>query len=111
MAEEMASARSGVNWVPKFFGRHPHLKNLRASDLKSEHAIVLPESINALYDRLTRLVTRYGVLEEKIWNMDESGLKLGESSRFKRVILRASTLARKQVFQTPKGANGNLFRW
>ena len=101
----MASAVLGVSWVPMFFGCHLNLRSIHASALESAYTIVLPESINAFYDRLTHLVARYGVLADKIWNMDKSSLKLGEPSRIKQVILRAPTLARGQVFQAPKGAN------
>jgi hypothetical protein len=91
MAAEISSTEVGRTWADKFMERHPELKRVRASSLDQLRHDVTPASIAVLFDRYSQFRAKYHLLDANIWNMDESGIQVGSSSRFKRVIVSAET--------------------
>ncbi|RPA93617.1 DDE-domain-containing protein [Choiromyces venosus 120613-1] len=81
MAAEIVKTVPGKNWVAKFIEHHPDLKIVRAAALENDRQIVPLESIEKFFNRLVQVLDRYDIQSYNIWNMDESGLAIGDSSR------------------------------
>ena len=67
----------GPDWVTRFLERHPEYKKRRQQPLsvarKDSYDL---ETIQIYFQRLRKACEDYGIQEEDIWNMDESGFRV-----------------------------------
>ncbi|KDN61366.1 putative transposase [Colletotrichum sublineola] len=67
----------GINWVHRFLHRHGYSSiNDKVLDAARQHAENV-ESFQAYFEQLKEAVEKYGIQEEDIWNMDETGFCIG----------------------------------
>jgi hypothetical protein len=89
----------GENWVRRLLHRHPHLdtKYLRKYDY--QRALCEdPEKISAWFARVQKTISEYGVLDNDIYNFDETGFQMGVASTSK-VVTRSDRRNRPVVIQ------------
>ena len=82
MANNLLSARSagqvGINWPYKFVKRIPELttrfnRKYDYQRAKCEDPVI----IQAWFDLVNETITKYGILQEDIFNFDETGFQMG----------------------------------
>ena len=96
-------ATIGELWVNHFIKRHPELKSKYTRRYDYQRARCEdPELIKAWFERVQKTVQQYGIVEEGIYNMDETGFQMGVASTAKvicgsetSVRARSSTLWRR----------------
>lgn len=68
----------GINWPRNFIKRHPELHKQKQKPLAIERARSHdPEAIRRWFEDFRYNVRKYGVLEDDIYNMDETGYRIG----------------------------------
>jgi hypothetical protein len=69
----------GRDWVRKrFLPRHPNLASVTSSAIDSNRVKdTTVESLQAWFDAFQKVVKKYGIEDENIYNMDESGFSIG----------------------------------
>ena len=106
MAEEMLKAVGlpsylGENWHKGFRTRHPEIK---ASDARHVEASRInacnKDSIVAWFEQLDAIVREYKINFTNVWNMDESGIQMGDTGREK-VFCDASTNSGPAIVKSP----------
>jgi len=87
--EDPILAGLGKRWVGNFLKRHPELAAKYGTQLDRQWAYTshLP-TLQAYFRKLKRLVCKYNLKSEDIFNMDEKGFIIGQSSSAK-VVCRA----------------------
>jgi len=87
--EDPTLAGLGKRWVGNFLKRHPELAAKYGTQLDRQRAYAshLP-TLRDYFRKLERLVRKYNLKPEDIFNMDEKGFIIGRSSRAK-VVCRA----------------------
>ena len=91
LAELLLSARLpsqpaiiGEHWVNRFIKRHPELKSKYTRKYDYQQAKCEdPNLIQAWFTRVKETIQRYGILEEDIYNIDETGFQMGVASTAK----------------------------
>ena len=78
LSERVANASIGKNWLTRFVRRHEELfsKFLRKYDYqraKCEDLVL----IQGWFDRVQATIAKYGIVEEDIYNFDETGFQMG----------------------------------
>ena len=77
-------ATIGELWVNHFIKHHPELKSKYTRRYDYQRARCEdPELIKAWFERVQKTVQQYGIVEEGIYNMDESGFQMGVASTAK----------------------------
>ena len=90
----------GLNWVTKFIKRHPDQLKSRFSRrydyqrAKQEN----PRVIQQWFDLIQATIQKYGILDDDIYNFDETGFAMGLTATAK-VITRAEYYGRRPVLQ------------
>jgi hypothetical protein len=75
-------ARLGIHWISRFIKRRPELSNTRNKALAKERIVAaIPWQIEAWFQHLANVITRYDVNPRDIWNMDEIGFQMGHSQK------------------------------
>ncbi|ERF69214.1 hypothetical protein EPUS_02181 [Endocarpon pusillum Z07020] len=71
----------GKNYVSRFISRHSELRTSRsrAMDIKRLSALD-PTVIESFFSEFEQLRSQYGVEIENIWNMDETGFQMGQTT-------------------------------
>jgi len=95
-----ASRDLGLTWHNQFIGRHPDIKatfarKVEASRIKSCNKT----AIQGFFDCLKSIIREFKMPASRIWNMDESGLQLGDSGHEK--VLTASDTSRPAIVEQP----------
>jgi hypothetical protein len=76
-SEQDSPPTVGQNWTSRFIQRHEYLKQtqkkLNSNRQRAENPAVVAEYFEKLYDTLEE----YGIVQEDIWNMDETGFRIG----------------------------------
>jgi hypothetical protein len=68
----------GKNWVYKFVGRTPDLKSKYNRKYDYQRALCEdPALIRAWFQRVRQIVAEYGILDEDIYNFDETSFQIG----------------------------------
>jgi Tc5 transposase DNA-binding domain len=89
MAEEMLEAAGlpstvGENWHYAFRSRHPEI---RAADARHVEASRInacnSETVLAFFEQLKAIKHEYKINDSHVWNMDESGIQMGDTGREK----------------------------
>ena len=89
----------GENWVHRLLDRHPHLKTKYSRKYNYQRALCEdPEKISAWFARVQKTINEYGVLNNDIYNFDETGFQMGVASTSK-VVTRSDRRNRPVVIQ------------
>jgi hypothetical protein len=89
----------GENWARKFVNRHDTLKSRFSRKYDYQRAKNEdPETIRAWFQRVQRTIQEFGILEQDIYNFDETGFQMGIIATAK-VITRAETRGRPTLIQ------------
>ncbi|BCR86319.1 uncharacterized protein ACHE_30306S [Aspergillus chevalieri] len=92
LAQLLLSARSkpskdisiSEKWVSRFIQRHPELKSKYTRQYDYQRAKCEdPELIKGWFNRVQETILRYGIAEQDIYNMDETGFQMGVASTAK----------------------------
>jgi hypothetical protein len=68
----------GKNWVTKFIKRQPEIKSRHSGRYNYERAKCEdPKVIQEWFHQLSEIISQYGILEEDIFNFDETGFAMG----------------------------------
>jgi len=68
----------GENWVKRFLKRNPSLKKRRhRSILANRQAAYHIQELEIYFRRLEEVIEKYGIIECDIWNIDETGFRIG----------------------------------
>jgi hypothetical protein len=63
----------GKHWVGRFLERNPSLHSRLAKNMETARKEVTEEEISNWFEEFARVVSEYGILQENIYNMDETG--------------------------------------
>ncbi|KJZ68588.1 hypothetical protein HIM_12021 [Hirsutella minnesotensis 3608] len=86
----------GENWVRKFVGRHGEIKAKYSRRYDYQRAKCEdPQKIQQWYDRVAATKQKWGILDEDVYNFDETGFQMG-------VIATARVLTRSDRRGRPK---------
>jgi len=78
------NATIGENWVTCFINRHKELRSKYTQNYDYQRAkCESPELIKGWFERVHDTIQQYGILAEDIYNMDETGFKMGHISTSK----------------------------
>ena len=92
LAQLLLSARSkpskdlsiSAKWVSRFIQRHPELKSKYTRQYDYQRAKCEdPELIKGWFNCVQETILRYGIAEQDIYNMDETGFQMGVASTAK----------------------------
>ena len=73
-----------VKWVSRFIQRHPELKSKYTRQYDYQRAKCEdPELIKGWFNCVQETILRYGIAEQDIYNMDETGFQMGVASTAK----------------------------
>ena len=68
----------GQEWAKRFVKRTPELANRLARSLESKRAVQTTEAIASDFlEKLTRLMKKYNIDPDNLWNFDETGYAVG----------------------------------
>jgi Tc5 transposase DNA-binding domain len=77
-------------WLSRWLSRHPEYQRKTKKPLAAVRKnIHNPQAIQAWFDKLLTVIRTYGIVDTDIYNMDETGFRIGVGRRHK-VITRAS---------------------
>ena len=77
-------AAIGEQWVNRFIQRHPELKSKYTRQYDYQRAkCENPELIKNWFTCVQETIQKYGILEQDIYNMDETGFQMGVASTSK----------------------------
>ena len=89
----------GENWVQRLLDRHPELKTKYSRKYDYQRALCEdPEKLLAWFARVQKTVAEYGILDNDIYNFDETGFQMGVASTSK-VVTRSDRQNRPIVIQ------------
>ena len=84
VAQHERSTTVGQNWVRNFIDRHDTLKSKYNRKYDYQRAKCEdPELIQAWFQRIQATIAEYGILEDDIYNFDETGFQMGVISTAK----------------------------
>jgi len=89
MAEEMLQGAGlptglGENWHHRFKERHPEIKAVHARHVDADRVNACnPEAILEWFERLDAIKREYKINDSHTYNMDETGLQMGDTGREK----------------------------
>ena len=63
----------GDKWVTRFLQRHPDVKSQVAKSIEKAHVEVTKEQVLEWFKQYREEIEKYGIEEENIYNIDESG--------------------------------------
>jgi len=70
----------GLNWTSRFIKRHGFFKKNRKILEKGRQEAEDPEHVATYFEKLQQVIREYGIAPEDIWNMDETGFRIGVGS-------------------------------
>jgi hypothetical protein len=96
---KLANERVGINWIRHFLKRHPEVKTRFSRRYDYKRAICEdPKIIRPWFDQVKRTIAEHGILDEDIYNVDETGFAMGLIATAK-VITGAETRGRPFLIQ------------
>jgi hypothetical protein len=89
----------GVNWVRNFVKRHPILQARFSRAYNYKRAVCEdPKTIRKWFNLVQNIIGKYGIVEDDIFNFDETGFAMGLTATAK-VITRSEFSGRRSVLQ------------
>ncbi|KAM4062464.1 DDE superfamily endonuclease [Hirsutella rhossiliensis] len=77
-SEDAADKTVGENWVRKFVGRHDEIKAKYSRRYDYQRAKCEdPKMMQEWYDRVAMAKQKWGILDEDVYNFDETGFQMG----------------------------------
>lgn len=93
----------GQKWVSRFLQRYGYtISSQKSMELKRKEAENL-QTVNDWFLKLQAIIQRYGIIPEDIWNMDESGFRIGIMNDQK-VVTRRVKAAKLAAFENRESA-------
>jgi predicted HTH domain antitoxin len=88
----------GIHWVAKFVRRHPDLQTRFSRRYDYRRALCEDEkTITTWFNFIRSTIIKYGILDDDIYNFDETGFALGLTATAKVIIRRSN--GRRAVLQ------------
>ena len=73
-----AHPQLGKHWARRWLQRHPKYRRVKAKPMEIHRKLAQePEALRSWYDRLEKHMKELGILPEDIYNMDETGCRIG----------------------------------
>ena len=86
VSARIPSATIGKNWVNRYVNRHPGLISKYTQKYDYQRAkCENPELIKSWFMRVWEAIEKYGILEEDIYNMDETGFQMGVAGTYRAI--------------------------
>ena len=63
----------GKHWVSRFLARNPSLQSKVAKSIEAARKEVTEKQLQNWFSEFKRVLDEYGIRQENIYNMDESG--------------------------------------
>jgi hypothetical protein len=90
----------GTNWTCNFIKRHPELRSRRARTFDyKRHKAEDPDAIRAWFETYKSNRDKYGIVEDDIYNFDETGFGMGMLSPNTMVVTSSDRSAKPRVIQ------------
>lgn len=67
----------GQNWTSRFISRHGYSKKLQKKLDSNRYAAEEPKRVESYFQQLQEVITNEGLIPDDIWNMDETGFRIG----------------------------------
>ena len=68
----------GTRWLYRFIARHEKLKTRQVQRYDYTRALYEdPAAINAWFSLMENTITKYGIIDDDIYNFDETGFQIG----------------------------------
>jgi Tc5 transposase DNA-binding domain len=68
----------GINWAQRWLQRHPEFSRRLEKPIEAERQRAMnKERISDFFDKFKKICDTHGIQKEDIWNMDETGLRVG----------------------------------
>lgn len=84
MASILSQKPVGVNWVNRFIKRHDEIKTRYSRRYDHQRAVCEdPKIIQEWFNLVHNTIAKYGILEQDIYNFDETGFAMGMTSTTK----------------------------
>ena len=84
MASILSQKQIGVNWVNRFIQRHDEVKARYSRRYDHQRALCEdPKIIQGWFNLVHNIIAKYGILEQDIYNFDETGFSMGMTSTSK----------------------------
>lgn len=84
MASVLSQKPVGVNWVNRFIKRHDEIKARYSRRYDHQRALCEnPRIIQEWFHLVHNTIAKYGILEQDIYNFDETGFSMGMTSTAK----------------------------
>ena len=84
MASILSQKPVGVNWVNRFIKRHDEIKTRYSRRYDHQRAVCEdPKIIQEWFNLVHNTIAKYGILEQDIYNFDETGFAMGITSTTK----------------------------
>lgn len=75
------------DWISRFLRRHPELSCVVTRKIDTTRVKeATPEAISKFFEELKRVLEKYDITIENIYNMDESGFAIGKIEASKYII-------------------------
>ena len=99
--DDPLAAPIGKNWFTRFFKRNPQLKKTtqRPLDINRKDAN-FEATLKEYFDKLQRLMVELGIQPDDMWNMDETGFRVG-CAKARVVVTFDRSKRRKNVISDP----------
>ena len=86
VSARIPSATIGKNWVNRYVNRHPGLISKYTQKYDYQRAkCENPELIKSWFMCVREVIEKYGILEEDIYNMDETGFQMGVAGTYRAI--------------------------
>lgn len=84
MASIISQKPIGINWVNRFINRHHEIKTRYGRRYDYQRALCEDsEAIQRWFSLVHNMIAKYGILEQDIYNFDETGFSMGMTSTSK----------------------------
>jgi hypothetical protein len=95
----------GVNWVGNFVGRHKDLRTCLARKISYKRAeCENPRVVKAYFDQLQKVRIQYGIMDDDIYNFDETGFAMG-------ILATARVISRREETGKPRLVQPDNQEW
>jgi hypothetical protein len=90
----------GKNWTSNFIKRHPELRTRRARTFDyKRHKAEDPRAIRAWFETYQSSRQKYGIVEDDVYNFDETGFGMGMLSPNTMVVTSSDRSAKPRIIQ------------
>lgn len=98
MAQDILKSHSsthiiGQHWVQRFLSRNPDIKSTYVASMEKvrQDSGADQEAQDRFYITLEKVIKRYSIKAENLWNCDEKGIRMGKGNNRHKVIISVHT--------------------